>query len=534
MIQFLETSVRYDGAREPVFAPVSFSLQPGALHLVIGPTGAGKTTLLGLLNGHVPHFTGGRVDGDVRVSGRSIRDFRPRDFADLVGVVRQNPRAGFVADTVEHEIAYAMENLGFSRVAMHERVDHLLEQLELGGLRNRKLPTLSGGQAQRVAIAAALSASPSVLVLDEPTSGLDPEAAASVVGILEELVAHHGVTVVVSEHRLERIIGSASSVVVVDGGMIRHAPPSQAMTEASVVPPIVELGRALDWSPLPLTVAMGRQFIEEIEGKLASLHPSPRRLSAEAPIAVVEGGTVSFGASDALSNIDVEVRPREVTALVGHNGAGKSTLLGLLCGLVSASSGRVRVGGEDPLDLDPHSLVRRVGLIPQDPGLLLYSSSVERELQEADSDGGLEPGTCAAWFSQFQPDVEGSRHPRDLSEGQRLCLALAIVMASSPPLLLLDEPTCGLDNHAKEHLGIVLGQLAERGTAIVLASHDVEFIATVSDRVIELDKGVLVSSWPARSRPTSRMTFTSQMQELLGSAEWLTAKEVIDAVRGTP
>ncbi len=534
MIEFLDTTVRYDGAINAVFAPTSFSLQGGALHLVIGPTGAGKTTLLGLLNGHVPHFTGGRVDGDVRVGGRSIRDFRPRDFADLVGVVRQNPRTGFVADTVEHEIAYAMENLGFSRSAMHERVTVLLEQLELGDLRSRKLQTLSGGQAQRVAIAAALSAAPSVLVLDEPTSGLDPEAAASVVGILEELVALHGVTVVVSEHRLERIIGSANSLVVVDGGNIRHGTPSEAMADASVIPPIVELGRALKWSPLPLTVATGSQHSEELKGRLASHHPSPRRLSTESPIAVVDGVTVSFGASNALLAIDVQVRPREVTALVGHNGAGKSTLLGLLCGLVSPSSGGVLVGGEDPLSLDPQALVGRVGLIPQDPGLLLYSSSVERELNEADRDGGLEPGTSAAWFAQFQPEVEGSRHPRDLSEGQRLCLALAIVMASAPPLLLLDEPTCGLDNHAKEHLGIVLGKLADQGTAIVLASHDVEFIATVSDRVIELDNGVLVSSWPARNRPTSRKTFTSQMQELLGSAEWLTAKEVLDAVRGTP
>ncbi len=533
MIEFLETSVHYEGAKHSVFAPASFTLDAGALHLVVGPTGAGKTTLLGLMNGHVPHFTGGRVDGDVRVRGRSIRDFRPRDFADLVGVVRQNPRAGFVADTVEHEIAYAMENLGFSRAAMHERVGHLLEQLDLGELRLRKLQTLSGGQAQRVAIAAALSASPSVLVLDEPTSGLDPEAAASVVAILEDLVAHHDVTVIVSEHRLERIIGNASSVVVVEGGMVSQGNPQHAMAEASVIPPIVELGRALDWSPLPLTVAVARPYADELKLTLAPRRPLPRRTSAEAPIAVLDQATVSFGASNALLNIDVEVRPREVTALVGHNGAGKSTFLGLLCGLVSTSSGRVLVGGVDPLSLDPLALVRRVGLIPQDPGLLLYSSSVERELTEADRDGGLEPGTTAAWFSQFQPTVEGSRHPRDLSEGQRLCLALAIVMASSPPLLLLDEPTCGLDNHAKEHLGVVLGELAERGTAIVLASHDVEFIATVADRVIELDRGVLVSAWPARSRPTSRMTFTSQMQELLGSPEWLTAKEVIDAVRGT-
>jgi len=217
MIRFSNVGFTYSESPSPTLSGVDLAIGEGELCLVVGPTGSGKSTLLGLMNGLVPHFSGGHVTGEVRIDGRSIRDHPPRELADIVGVVGQNPAASFVTDVVEDELAYAMENLGVAPEAMRRRVEDTLDLLGLHELRDRPLPTLSGGQQQRVAIGAVLSASPRILVLDEPTSALDPAAAEEVLAALSRLVHDLGMTVVVAEHRLERVVPFADSVIVVPG-----------------------------------------------------------------------------------------------------------------------------------------------------------------------------------------------------------------------------------------------------------------------------------------------------------------------------
>lgn len=537
MIRFDRVGVRYPASTSGEYADatlhdVDLSVEEGELVLLIGQTGSGKSTLLRAVNGLVPHFSGGLLTGEVTVAGRSTREWRPRDLADVVGMVAQDPLASFVTDTVEDELAYSMESLGVAPEVMRIRVEETLDLLGLADLRQRALTTLSGGQRQRVAIGAALTAHPQVLVLDEPTSALDPQAAEEVLAAIQRLVHDLGMTVLMAEHRLERVVQYADRVVELAGGtLIAGGPPAAVMRTAAVAPPVVRLGRLLHWDPLPISVRDARRRAAGLRRELSE-RAIPRDTAAGGPLG--ERGLAETrqlvvrhpGPVIALKGVDFTIGAGEVVALMGRNGAGKSTLLGALAGLVHRTSGELSVSGADPARLKPAELVRRVGLVPQDPGDLLYAGSVAEECRTADADFGVPPGTCAARLAELAPDIPGDRHPRDLSEGQRMCLALAVVLTGAPPLLLLDEPTRGLDYGAKQRLTEQLAALAADGHAVVLSTHDVELAAELAHRVVVLAEGEVVADGPSASVVTGSPMFAPQVAKVLAPVPLLTVDQV--------
>ncbi|EFF90772.1 ABC transporter ATP-binding protein, partial [Streptomyces sp. e14] len=261
VIRFEDVSVTYDGAAEPTVAGVDFEVPEGELVLLVGPSGVGKSTILGAVSGLVPHFTGGTLRGRVTVAGRDTRTHKPRELADVVGTVGQDPLSHFVTDTVEDELAYGMESLGLAPEVMRRRVEETLDLLGLAALRDRPIATLSGGQQQRVAIGSVLTPHPKVLVLDEPTSALDPAAAEEVLAVLQRLVHDLGTTVLMAEHRLERVVQYADQVVLLPapGAAPQLGAPADIMAVSPVYPPVVALGRLADWTPLPLTVRDARR-----------------------------------------------------------------------------------------------------------------------------------------------------------------------------------------------------------------------------------------------------------------------------------
>ena len=534
MIRFESVSVRYPGSDRPALKDVDLHVPEGELCLVVGRTGSGKTTLLRAVNGLVPHFTGGTLSGRVTVAGRDTRTHPPRELADVVGVVGQDPAAGFVTDVVEDELAYGMESLGVPADVMRRRVEETLDLLGLTDVRARPLSTLSAGQQQRVAIGAVMTAHPRVLVLDEPTSALDPAAAEEVLAALQRLVHDLGVTVLLAEHRLERVIQYADRVVHVpgDGQALVVGDPAAVMVTSPVVPPVVALGRLAGWSPLPLSVRDARRASGALRERLARC-TVPRGTTGAAtgsPVAVTRDLVVRYGDTVALRGLDLTFRSGEVVAVMGRNGAGKSTLLRCLVGLTAPAGGSVRVDSSDPATLRPADLVRRVGLVPQVPGDLLYADSVGEECATADRDAGAAPGTSASLLSRLAPDVDAATHPRDLSEGQRLALALAVVLATRPPLLLLDEPTRGLDYGAKSRLTGVLRGLAADGHAVVLATHDVELAADLTDRTLVLAEGEIVADGVTADVVTASPVFAPQVAKILAPQPWLTVGEVAHAM----
>ena len=557
MIRFENVSVTYDGADEPSVRGVDFEAPEGELVLLVGPSGVGKSTVLGAVSGLVPHFTGGTLLGRVTVAGRDTRTHKPRELADVVGTVGQDPLSHFVTDTVEDELAYGMESLGLAPDVMRRRVEETLDLLGLADLRDRSISTLSGGQQQRVAIGSVLTPHPRVLVLDEPTSALDPAAAEEVLAVLQRLVHDLGTTVLMAEHRLERVIQYADQVVLLPGPgeAPRLGTPAEIMAVSPVFPPVVDLGRLAGWSPLPLTVRDARRRAAPLRQRLADAAaarpdtapgetpdpaPSPARrrrfkrpggdTPAPATVAEVRDLAVRRDRVQALRRIDLTVTPGETIALMGRNGAGKSTLLSALVGLVEPSGGSVRAGDAVPHRTRPRDLIRRVGLVPQEPRDLLYADTVAGECAAADQDADAEPGTCRALLSELLPGIADDSHPRDLSEGQRLTLALAVVLTARPPLLLLDEPTRGLDYGAKARLVTLLRALAAEGHAIVMATHDVELAADLAHRVVLLAEGEVIADGPAAEVVVASPSFAPQVAKILAPQHWLTVPQVREAL----
>ena len=533
MIRFEGVTFTYPDAAAPALRDVDLHVPEGELCLVVGRTGSGKSTLLKAVNGLVPHFTGGHLSGRVTVAGRDTRTHPPRELADVVGVVLQDPLAGFVTDTVEDELAYGMESLGLAPDLMRRRVEDTLDLLGLAELRDRPLLSLSGGQRQRVAIGAVLTTSPKVLVLDEPTSALDPPAAEEVLAALTRLVHDLGMTVLLAEHRLERVVQYADRIVHVpgDGRPLQSGAPGTVMESSPVVPPVVALGRLAGWSPLPLSVRDARRVVTPLRERIAALRPVERSAPSGDVVAEASGVVVRYGELVALRGVDFSVRAGEVVALMGRNGAGKSTLLSALCGLLRPAAGTVAVAGRSPLDRPAREVVRDVGLVPQSPGDLLYSDTVAGECAASDRDARLAPGTTAGVLARLVPDVDPTTHPRDLSEGQRLSLALAVVLAAAPPVVLLDEPTRGLDYAAKARLVTHLRGLAAAGHGVVLATHDVELVAELATRTVVLAEGEVVADGPTREVVVHSPAFAPQVAKILAPAPWLTVSDVADALQ---
>ncbi|HEU5033812.1 MAG TPA: ATP-binding cassette domain-containing protein [Mycobacteriales bacterium] len=536
MIRFERVTVTYPEATEPVLRDVDLTVPEGELCLVVGRTGSGKTTLLRCINGLVPHFSGGRLSGRVTVAGRDTRTHRPRELADVVGFVGQDPLAGFVTDTVEDELAYGMESLGVAPEIMRRRVEETLDLLGLAEVRDRPLLALSAGQQQRVAIGSVLTVHPQVIVLDEPTSALDPAAAEEVLAALTRLVHDLGLTVVLAEHRLERVVQYADRVVFVPGHgrPVESGPPALLLADAPVAPPVVELGRLAHWSPLPLSVRDARRAAAELRERLATIPPPSARATERGLVAIAARGVVaSYDDVVALRGVDLTLHRGEVVALMGRNGAGKSTLLSVLAGLrrpdhgqlvVAPDAGRSSTGEE--------ATGRLVGLVPAQPVDLLWAQTVSTECADADRDAGAPAGRTAVLLAELAPDVDLELHPRDLSEGQRLALALAVVLAAQPAVVALDEPTRGLDYPAKHRLVAILRGLAEGGHAVLLATHDVELAAELADRIVVLADGEVVTDGPAREVAVASPVFAPQVAKVLAPLPWLTVAQVAEALAG--
>jgi energy-coupling factor transport system ATP-binding protein len=333
--------------------------------------------------------------------------------------------------------------------------------------------------------------------------------------------------VLMAEHRLERVVPFADRLVLLGGGGSVHAGlPAEMLACSPVVPPIVELGRALGWSPLPVTVREARRLArgsglgQAPPSRSPSLSPPP---PYGEPALTAEHLTVVRGRTVALREVSAALRAGSVTALMGRNGSGKSTLLWTLQGGQARRAGSVAIGSVDPADLSASQRRRQVGLVPQTAADLLYLETVADECAAADQDAA--PGACRALLDQMVPGLRADVHPRDLSEGQRLALALAVVLVSRPPVVLLDEPTRGLDYPAKGALSGILRRLAGEGHAVLVATHDVEFAASAADEVVVLADGEVVSAGPTRQVLTESPAFAPQVSKILGPG-WLRVDEV--------
>ena len=438
-------SYRYPGAREAALSDVSLAID-GGLTVVTGPSGGGKSTLLRLFNGLVPHFHGGRVAGRARVAGLDVIATPTRRLAREVGFVFQDPELQAVYGTVEREVAFGLENAAVPAGQIKDRVREALHEAGADGLAHRTLRSLSGGERQRVALASALASKPAIVVLDEPTSQLDEDGSRLVTESVRR-IAGEGRTVIVSEHRLEQLVEVATAIVRVGRGVVTTCAPGE-------------------WRPAGTPEPLARSTAPRREGWC------------------VRGATAGFDGPPVLHAVDAGGCAGEVVALMGPNGGGKTTLLRLIGGLLAPQAGTVvrRPG--------------RVAYLPQNPAALLHRPTVRDEVRFT-LERAHEPATEGDAILEALGLVDtAGRYPRDLSSGERQRAAAAAVLPGRPALVLLDEPTRGMDTAARDALIAVIGRLRDSGAAVVIATHDVVLRSAVADRVLRVAAGTVSEVTP--------------------------------------
>ena len=559
-LDFADVGFRYRESGPEVLRDVSLTVPRGGRLLVTGPSGSGKSTLLRLFNGLVPHFHGGVLSGRIRVAGRDPVAEGPAGLSSVVGFVFQNPESQFVAQRVDDEVAFALENHGVPPEEMDRRLAEVTAGLDLTPLRRRRLSSLSGGERQRVALASALVLEPAVLVLDEPTSQLDPRAAEDLLRLLDRLHEATGVTLVLSEHRLERVAHRVDRVchLPAAGERPRVGDPRQVLAESDLAPPVTRLGRRLGWHPVPLTVEEARSSSrgpdrDSDHGPGPGLPKSPTASTASASPAAstrrsgdsllrVRDLTFRYPGHEpeVLQSLPFDLAAGERVALMGPNGSGKSTLLKLLVGLLEPGRGAVEVGGRDTRELDLLDITATVGFVPQNPARLLFQETVAAEVRYTRESHDLPPAAevdgAPHPLARLGLAGHAGTHPFDLSTGERQRAALAAVLAAEPRALLLDEPTRGLDAPRKEKLARLLRELAAEGTAVLVATHDVELVAGLAERVVVLEQGRKTADGSVREvlsgEVGERLGLQPQMLRLFGDPALLTVEDALVRLTG--
>lgn len=537
MISFEQVSFSYPQAQKPLLEQVNLEIPEGSFCLVVGASGSGKSTLLRCINGLVPHFSGGRLSGNIRVDGLDPVRESPQVMSRHVGFVFQDPEAQFVVNQVEDEIAFALEHAAIPQQEMRIRVEEVLGLLDLGELRERELHTLSGGQQQRVAIAAALALRPNILVLDEPTSQLDPQSADDVLQALVRLNADLGITIVLAEHRIERVLPFIDHLIAVQVDPITgkrsviEGEPRELLQQIELVPPLIALGKALAWQPLPLSIKEGLRHSRPLARQLSQLQPPQPLKHSDVPVIKLHKLNSGYGQHTVFEDLDLELWAGEITVLLGRNGVGKSTLLRTIVGLQPIRKGAVEIMGRSTRGKSVAEICQQVGYLPQDPNALLFSDTVRDELlislanHKITGPAALERADVLLHKLGLVELAEA--YPRDLSVGERQRVALAAISVSEPQAFLLDEPTRGLDYVAKERLAELLRAWRDEDKTLLIVTHDVEFAASIADRIVLLGSAGITADGPASEILGASPLFAPQVARLFPQTGWLTSEQAL-------
>ncbi|MEM0467323.1 MAG: energy-coupling factor transporter ATPase [Candidatus Thermoplasmatota archaeon] len=558
MIRFDQVSFTYAGATSPALYDISIHISDGEFVLLTGVSGCGKSTLCRCLNGLVPHFYGGRIAGAVDVCGRNPFQVPPKEMAKVVGMVFQDPENQIVKTTVEQEIAFGLENQGIDPVLMVKRIEEVLDTIGIDHLRNRHIDSLSGGEKQKVALASVLVMHPKVVVLDEPTSELDPKGAEEVLQIVKRLNEEFGLTIVLVEHRLDRVVQCVDRVMIMQqGGIVYDGDPRGWVTRKDVlpmlcVPPVARvyqmLGEKKTTLQVPLTMKEARSvyapfFINQVRTK--QMHHVSHVLSQTQGTPVVDVHHVWFQyerGAVALQNVCFSLYPGEFVSILGRNASGKTTLAKLMMGLLKPSKGSVFVHGVDTKTCAVEDIAQHVGFVFQDPNMHLFADTVEEEIMFMMQNLGFSSEAMAESLENIlhEFDLEScrTRYPRSLSTGEKQRVALASVLAARPQVLILDEPTRGLDGQLKETLMMHLRRYREQGGSVLLISHDVELIAQYGERVVLMSEGSIIADGDKHVVLANSLHFSPQINRLVQSfsssgvpSDVLTADELLEVIR---
>lgn len=544
-------SFRYPDEPHLTLAGINLAIREGEFVVICGPSGSGKTTLLRHLKRELK--PAGTAGGEILYYGRPLNEYPLSELSPQIGMVMQDPDSQIVMDDVNQELVFGMENLGFKTDCMRRRAAEITAFFGIGPWLHRKTSELSGGQKQILNLASVLLLEPRVLLLDEPLAQLDPVTSREFVQMLHTLNRETGMTVIVSEHRLDELLPVCDRVVMMDRGEISHTGPPRDIAVRlyrdenprlkHYVPSIARLALAVQSSKqetpaavsdanVPLTVREGRKWAATVEWR----KPAGKLVLDQDPEILLSCEGLYFqyarGGPMVLKHCSIELEKGDFLALLGGNGSGKSTLLKIIAGMLKPQRGAVRWRDKKWKALTPDERRGRIGYTPQDPMVFFVHDTVEKELYHSavrrsarSVDARIE--SVAARFG-----LKGllKRHPYDLSGGERQKAMLACVLLSEPEVLLLDEPTSGMDPAAKAELGELLAEWNRKGTTVLMVTHDLEFAANVSRRCALMFDGAVASEGEKHAFFSQNFYYTTPVNRVLRT--WL-PKAIVpeDAVR---
>ncbi len=537
MIKIDQLTFRYHQSQESILKDINLEINEGEFVLITGPSGSGKSTLVRTFNGLIPHFYGGKISGQINVQGMNVFKNETRDLAKKVGFIFQNPDNQLFMNEVEAEIAFGLENLNLPINTIKKRIEETLDAIGIAYLRNRTINELSGGEKQKVAIASVLAMHPEIIILDEPTAELDPKSAEEIMMLIQKLNDELGITIILIEHRLDRVIQFIDRIIIIENGqIIRDGQPKEVFKEdlsriGITIPPIIKICNKLGINDIPLTVKESREILMNILTEISS----PLNLNEnyddnyenylknfEKLKPLVQLKNISFNYEknkNVLEDINLKIYGGEFIAIMGRNGSGKTTLLKLINGLLRPGKGSVQIDEKDIRKSSIAELAYIIGYIFQNPANQFYHDTVEQEIAYILNNLNYNQEDIQSLvditLNQFGLIKYQNTYPRYLSVGEQQKVALASILVTNPKIILLDEPTHGMDYQQKNLFFSYLNEYRKRGNTIILVSHDVESIAEYSDRVVLLSEGKIVVDDLKRNVLSNALLFSPQINRLV-------------------
>ncbi len=531
MIRFENFTFYYSDAERPALEDINLNILDGEFLLVSGPTGSGKSSLCRCLNGLIPNFYGGHLFGRVEVQGLDTSEHSTKELAEIVGMIFQDPENQLFTVDVEREIAFGLENLGFSENIITKRIEEALDAVGISHLRYRQLQELSSGEKQKTALASVMALHPDILVLDEPTSQLDPKGAEEILMVVEKLNDELGITVVLVEHRLDRVVHHVDRMLLMcDGRVLRDGSPREILRSGEIesirvgVPPVARLikelaRRGVKVKKTPLTVKEARPILDQAFRE-TSFTPKEEERPKGDLIIEIRGLSYTYpNGPIALKNINLKIHEREFVSIIGRNASGKTTLTKHFNGLLKPTQGNIAIYGVDTSKASVAELARMVGYVFQNPNVHLIGETVEEEILSSLKHLDLSEDEIEQRVTQVLEEFSllpyRDQYPRYLSGGEREKAAIASVIARSPKILVLDEPTRGMDYGLKNDLMGFLDKYRKRGNTIILVTHDIETVADYSDRVILMSEGRVILDGPKKETLSKALLFSPQINRLV-------------------
>ena len=530
---------QYPERAKPAIDRINLEINEGELVILAGPSGCGKSTLLRLFSGLAPSFYGGTVAGEIFFKGGGIIR-KGKSLAPEVGILFQDPEKQIVMTEVEREIVFGMENLGFMPEVIKRRLAEIVDFMGIKDLIGRKTYELSAGQKQKTALASVLAMNPEVLLMDEPTSQMDPVSAEELLNTVRKVAEDTGKTIIMAEQKLERCLHLADRVIAMnEGKVVFDGSPKDYCIWAfrekfEFLPPIPRLFAGMNLDKVPITVKEGRGVLGKDYNALNSSVLQERenrrnevKEKVQPEIEIKNFWFSYAGDNEVLKGINIDVFKGEFVSILGQNGTGKTTFIKNINGLLKPSRGEIKIQGEKIKNKAISELAKKVGYLGQNPDNYLLNDSVEQEILYTLNNFNL-PWSESTDLLLRDMELEAFKgvNPRDLSTGQRQRTALASVLSVSPDILILDEPTRGMDYQNKRALADILTKAKKQGRTIILVTHDIEFAAELSNRVIIMFNGEVAADGERDEVLKNNLYYSSQMNKLFyGIADIMTFEE---------